>query len=369
MNKMKKSAFAAMVLVNGILSSCNGQNSTGSATASLSESMNQTTTQTQTMQTTNWKETPGLYAQFETNKGNIVCRLEYQKTPMTVGNFVALAEGKMKNNAKELGVPYYDGLKFHRVIADFMIQGGDPQGNGSGGPGYNFPDEIDASLRHDGPGVLSMANAGPGTNGSQFFITHKETPWLNGKHTIFGKVVEGQSVVNAIAMSDVINKLTIVRVGEDAQKFDGLKAFNDIQGKAAKVKEEAAKASKEAFAKMIKDKYPAAKKTASGLYYIIETPGAGAQAVAGKTVSVHYTGLLTDGTKFDSSYDRKQPITFTLGKGQVIPGWDEGIALLKVGSKAKLIIPSELGYGANGAGGVIPPNATLIFETELVDVK
>ena len=360
----------AMLLFTGFFTSCNANGNKPEPT-SLNEALNQTTETTAPMaqESTNWKETPGLYAQIATDKGNMVLRLEYQKVPMTVGNFVALAEGKMKNDKKAAGVPYYDGLNFHRVIPQFMIQGGCPLGNGSAGPGYQFDDEIDPTLRHDGPGVLSMANAGPGTNGSQFFITHKETPWLDGKHTVFGKIVEGMDVVNAIAGNDKMNKVTIIRVGDDAEKFDGIKAFNGKAEAALKAKAEATKNARASFDKFVKEKFPNAKKTSSGLHYIIEKEGTGVQATAGKNVSVHYTGTLADGTKFDSSYDRNQPLPFVLGQGQVIKGWDEGIALLKVGGKAKLIIPSDLGYGERGAGGVIPPNATLIFDTELVDVK
>lgn len=139
---------------------------------------------------------------------------------MTVANFVALAKGERKNGAKASGEPYYDGIVFHRVIADFMVQCGDPTGTGSGGPGYVFPDEIDRSLKHDRPGILSMANAGPGTNGSQFFITHVPTSWLDGKHTVFGKVVSGQDVVNAIQQGDSIKSLKIRAHGEAAMAFD-----------------------------------------------------------------------------------------------------------------------------------------------------
>ena len=311
----------------------------------------------------NMKE--GMYAKFKTNKGDILLKLEFEKTPLTVANFVGLAEGVIENNKKDLGSPYYDGLNFHRVIADFMIQGGCPQGTGSGDPGYKFPDEFHPDLKHDKGGVLSMANSGPTTNGSQFFITHKETPWLDGKHSVFGHVIEGMDVVNKIEQGDVIEKLTIIREGSKAKSFDAKLVFNSALEE-VKLKEMRNKAKSEA---VLKDLQKGAKVTASGLSYKMIKIGNGIQAEKGKTVSVHYTGKLIDGTKFDSSYDRNEPIEFPLGEGRVIPGWDEGIALLKVGDKATFIIPSNLAYGERGAGGVIPPNATLIFDVELMDVK
>lgn len=307
----------------------------------------------------------GLYAKFNTSKGEILVALEYQKTPGTVGNFVALAEGNMENSAKPQGNPYYNGLKFHRVIPDFMIQGGCPQGTGTGNPGYQFDDEIHADLRHDGPGVLSMANAGPGTNGSQFFITHIETPWLDGKHTVFGKVSEGQEVVDAIAQGDVIESLDIVRVGAEAESFNAIEAFRVFEGAREKrIAEEKAKTEAE-----LENLAAGFNKTESGLRYQILQEGNGSKAEKGKMVSVHYKGQLADGTVFDSSYKRNQPIDFALGVGQVIPGWDEGIQLLKIGDKARFVIPSDLAYGSRGAGGVIPPNAVLIFDVELMNVK
>ena len=306
----------------------------------------------------------GLYAQFNTSKGKITVELMHKRTPGTVGNFVALAEGNMENGVKSQGNPYYDGLNFHRVIADFMIQGGCPSGSGSGSPGYQFDDEFHPELRHDGPGVLSMANAGPGTNGSQFFITHVATPWLDDKHTVFGKVVEGQDIVDAIAQGDTIDQLEILRVGEEAEQWNAIEAFRTFEGAREKrIAEERERKSKEL------DKLAAGfEQTESGLRYKQIQAGSGKAAEKGKKVAVHYEGSLANGQVFDSSYARKEPIEFTLGIGQVIAGWDEGIALLKEGEKARFVIPSDLGYGSRGAGGVIPPDATLIFDVELVRV-
>lgn len=307
----------------------------------------------------------GLYTKIKSTKGDILVALEFEKTPGTVGNFVALAEGNLENSAKPQGQKYYDGLKFHRVIPDFMIQGGCPLGTGTGNPGYNFEDEFHPELKHDKPGILSMANAGPGTNGSQFFITHVPTPWLDNKHTVFGSVIEGQDVVDKIAQDDTMEEVEIIRVGDAAKAFNAIEAFRTFEGEREKRIAEA-KAKMEAEL----DKLAAGfDKTESGLRYKILQKGEGAKASQGKQISVHYKGQLADGRVFDSSYQRKEPIDFTVGIGQVIKGWDEGLQLLKVGDKARLVIPSHLAYGSQGAGGVIPPDATLIFDVELMDVK
>ena len=307
----------------------------------------------------------GIYAKFNTSKGSILVKLTHDLTPGTVGNFVALAEGNMENKVKPQGVKYYDGLSFHRVIPDFMIQGGCPKGTGTGDPGYKFDDEFHPSLKHDRPGVLSMANAGSGTNGSQFFITHVPTSWLDNKHTVFGHVIEGQEVVDAVAQGDQLETLEIIRVGEEAQNWNAIEAFIGLRG--ARMKREAAlKAEAEAKMEQLAAGF---EKTESGLRYQFIQRGSGKKAENGKTVAVHYEGSLENGKVFDSSYPRKKLIEFRLGQGQVIEGWDEGIALLQVGDKARFVIPSDLAYGPSGAGGVIPPHATLIFDVELMDVK
>jgi peptidyl-prolyl cis-trans isomerase A (cyclophilin A) len=306
----------------------------------------------------------GIYAKFTTPKGEILVQLEHEKAPGTVGNFVALAEGNLENSAKDQGTPYYDGLKFHRVIPDFMVQGGCPQGTGTGNPGYKFEDEFHNDLKHDAPGKLAMANSGPATNGSQFYITHIPTPWLDGKHTVFGTVIDSQDVVDAVAQGDDM-KVEIIRVGEEAEKFNAIESFRTFEGSRDK-READEKAKQKELLDSVAKGYD---ETASGLRYQILQKGDGKKATKGAGVSVHYKGQLLDGTVFDSSYKRKEPIDFNVGVGQVIAGWDEGILLLQVGDKARFVIPSELAYGSAGAGGVIPPDATLIFDVELMNVK
>lgn len=352
----------------------------------------------------------GIFATFETTKGSITCELAYKSTPVTVANFIALAEGTNVAVAEQYkGKPFYNGLKFHRVIADFMIQGGDPAGNGSGGPGYDFKDEI-TDAKFDRGGILAMANRGPATNGSQFFITHKETPWLNTKHTIFGYVTKGQDVVNAIAQEDVINKVVIIRKGADAKAFDAAKVFaNYWAGKAeddkkmAEIKALAKKQQEEMAAKekqeyqtkyggVMADKVAAlaairktAQKTPSGLEYKIVKTGNGKKPAAGSTIYVHYAGYLEDGNLFDTSfgevaktygkYDDKikqggkfEPFPFVAGKKDgLIPGFLEALEQMNIGDRIVAFIPANLGYGARGAGNVIPPNSNIVFEIELLD--
>lgn len=377
-------------------------------------------------QTKNAKPKPvvleGIFAEIYTNKGKIALQLEFQKTPITVANFITLAEGKneyVTNDRK--GKPYYNGLKFHRVIANFMIQGGCPLGTGAGDPGYKFKDEFDPSLKHDKPGILSMANSGPATNGSQFFITHKDTPWLNNKHSIFGHVIEGQKVVDAIAQDDVIEKVVIVRKGKLAKNFNAEKVFSEymkmkpeLDKKEAEenrikaetnAKLEAERKQKEAEGKAIADKEMKEKlgpllaakvaelaalkakttTTTSGLQYSILQKGTGVKPAEGKDIYVHYAGYLEDGTLFDSSYEAinkmygkfdqnranqngYQPFPFKYGsKGGLIPGFLEGINNMNFNDKAIFFIPANLGYGERGAGNVIPPNSNIIFEVEILE--
>lgn len=339
----------------------------------------------------------GMYAEIETSKGTILVELEYKKTPVTVANFVSLAEGKNPTvNEKYKGKPFYDGLKFHRVIPNFMVQGGDPDGNGSGGPGYRFQDEIVPELKHDRGGILSMANGGKATNGSQFFITHQATPWLDGIHTIFGHVIEnGMEVVNEIKQDDVINKITIIRKGEEAKKFDAPKIFKDNfaqQAAEQKRAEEEQLKLREQYADVIKDKQAyctelksQATKTQSGLQYKVVLKGNGKKPVAGSQVFINYAGYFENGDLFDTNIESVakaygkldpnkaagggySPMPFQIGtKEGLIPGFIEGIEMLTFGEKAVFFIPSYLGYGERGYPGVIPPNANIIFELEMYE--
>jgi len=311
----------------------------------------------------------GLYAEINTGKGLIVVKLDFNKVPMTVANFVGLAEGLIPNSFKSEGEPFFDGLKFHRVINDFMIQGGDPDGNGSGGPGYSFPDEFHTDLKHDSGGILSMANAGPGTNGSQFFITHKATPHLDNKHSVFGKVYKGMDVVNNIVQGDKIESVKIVRVGDAAKAFDAPVVFKEMTEEKKSEYEGKLKKKQEEEQNLIGAKWPGRVTTDSGLMYVVLNEGKGSKPKRGTIILAHYTGTLLDGKKFDSSYDRGKPLEFSVGVGKVIKGWDEALLDMRKGEKRVLIIPSNLAYGERGAGEAIPPNATLVFQVELVDIK
>ena len=325
----------------------------------------------------------GLYAVFNTTKGEFICKLFYDKAPITVGNFVGLAEGNIEftdpKTNQPVKKPFYNGIIFHRVIKGFVIQGGCPLGTGTGGPGYEFADEFDNTLTHDGEGILSMANAGPNTNGSQFFVTLAETPHLNGRHAIFGKVVAGMDIVKKIAevkVNDqskpyedvVIKELKIVRVGDAAKKFNAVDAFAKKDELLKKLEEQKEIKLQEFLAKLGVDSSKIIT-TKIGLKYLVTKEGKGKTPQKGETIVAHYTGYLFDGTKFDSSVDRGQPFETEIGVGRVIAGWDEAFLTMKEGEKRILILPYYLAYGERGYPPIIPPKATLIFDVELIKVK
>ena len=322
----------------------------------------------------------GVYAEINTSLGTMLIQLNYKETPVTVANFIALSKGThpdVKQDFKEK--KFYNGLIFHRVMDKFMIQGGCPLGNGSGNPGYTFDDEINPNLKHDKPGILSMANSGPATNGSQFFITEVPTPWLDGKHTVFGQVISGieiqdkiSNVKTAIANRPendvIINSINIIKIGESANNFDEVSVWINEEPKLQKRRIEIEKSKREELNKQLEKLSKGYTTTASGLKYKILVSTKNKKAVNGNNVKVHYTGKLIDGNIFDSSLRRNLPFEFKIGEGRVIRGWEEALQILRVGEKASFIIPSNLAYGPRGAGGVIPPNATLIFEIELLEI-
>jgi len=343
----------------------------------------------------------GLFADIETTQGNIIVKLNYKETPVTVANFVTLAEGKNTFvKAEYKGKPFYNGTIFHRVIKDFMIQGGDPTGTGMGEPGYRFEDEIVPTLKHDKKGILSMANAGPATNGSQFFITQVPTPHLDGRHTVFGETVKGLEVIDAIAntktvMNDKpekdikINKITIIANGKDAKSFNAVKVFEDYFkeiNKREREKEAKTKAAAAKFLEEVKVQEPQAKALPSGVKIFKLVDGKGKQPNHTHQVMVNYAGYLKNGTLFDSNvkeieeaygkYDslREQqggyqafPMPYNTS-AQLIPGFRDALLTMKVGDKIRVFIPAALGYGERGAGDVIPPNSDLIFDIEITDI-
>ena len=331
-----------------------------------------------------------IYASIETSKGIIKTQLFFNLTPVTVANFISLAEGENKEVSDQYkGKKYYNGITFHRVIPDFMIQGGDPTGTGSGSPGYNFKDEFVDELKHDSAGILSMANAGPGTNGSQFFITHKETPWLDGAHTVFGNVVEGQDIVDKIEQGDSIINIEIIRQGNSAKKFNAPKIFTNHFKEEEKRKKDEVKAIeklKKDVSKIHSDLKKKSTETETGLKFFINEKGDGDMVDENKVILTHNAVYFEDGNLLDTSilevaekfnmFDNRRaqaggysPIEAKVGaKDMMIQGFKEGLKLLKTGDKATLFLPYYLAYGETESRG-IPAKSNLIFEVEIVDQK
>ena len=343
----------------------------------------------------------GLFAELITTKDTIVVELNYKKTPLTVSNFIGLAEGTHPMLTDSLrGKPYYNGTIFHRVINNFMIQGGDPSGTGSGSPGYKFEDEFNDSLSHNKSGILSMANSGPATNGSQFFITDAPTLHLDNKHSVFGKVVKGLDVVDIISNVEVapgsnkplediiILELNIVRQGDDAKKFDNVSTWNkELQSsKEKKIKtiEKRKKIIKE-MKTVLNDYKNKANKLNSGLLIHNISSTKGIKPREGSKVKLNYEGYFTDGNLFGTnvkaidqkygSYDHRKdtqgaysPILMPLNnEAQMIPGFKEGVFKMSLGDKTFLYLPSHIAYGEEGRGK-IKPNTDLIFIVEMVEI-
>ncbi|MFO7782254.1 MAG: peptidylprolyl isomerase [Spirochaetia bacterium] len=310
----------------------------------------------------------GLYAELETTRGTILIELAYEKAPLTVTNFVGLAEGTIDSSAPD-GEPFYDGLSFHRVVEDFVVQTGDPNGDGSGGPGYRFPNEIDQSLTHDSAGVVSMANSGPDTNGSQFFITKSAAPWLDGQYSVFGEVVEGQDVVDSIEQGDTLETVKIIRKGEAAGDFEtDQAAFDDRLAELREERREDQRRTVDQQLSYVDKNWPDAEDAGEGMRYVIEEEGSGPSPEAGDTVAVHYTGFLLNGMPFESTREREEPVEFTLGEESIIEGWERTLLDMRVGEKRRAIIPPNLAYGSRGARDIIPPNSFIVLDVELVEI-
>lgn len=344
----------------------------------------------------------GLYADIQTNYGDMLAELYYKTTPGTVANFVSLAEGTNTYVADSLkGKRYYDGTKSHRVIKNFMLQAGDRTATGEGDPGYKFADEFVDTLRYTRKGQLGMANSGPATNGSQFFITEVATDWLNFRHTIFGQVIQGEDVISKITSVKtgaqdrpvdpvVIKKVEIIRVGKDAQKWDAPKVFDAFM-KEQNAKAQKLESQKEKNLAVMAEQEAKAVAQPSGIKILKLKEGNGVKPQIGSDVLVNYAGFLrATGDLFDTNiaeiakendaYDAARAADPQYGyipyawkyspEVGLIAGFKEALLSMKVGDRIRVFIPSALAYGKQGFGnGVIPPDADLMFEIEIVDAQ
>jgi cyclophilin family peptidyl-prolyl cis-trans isomerase len=316
----------------------------------------------------------GLYADIQTNKGDILLRLHAKEVPMTVASFVSLAQGTSTKVTDSLkGKKYFDGIKFHRVIPNFMIQGGDPTGTGKGSAGYRFADEFPSDslgnliYKHDSKGVLSMANSGPKTNSSQFFITHKATPWLDRKHSVFGKVERGLETIDSIQQNDIINSIEIIRVGKFAKKFNAPKVFEtELENVASKEKEYLEKLETLKVAYLKEQGIDKATETVSGLKILELKKGTGKKFNRAIVASMIYTVSLASG-KLIQSTEGKDPFVFTLDKQPMIAGVTEALLEMREGDKKRLFIPYYLGYGEE-TYGPFPQKSDIVFDVELIKV-
>ena len=345
----------------------------------------------------------GLYADIQTNHGDMLAELYYKATPGTVANFVSLAEGTNTYVADSLkGKRYYDGTKSHRVIKNFMLQAGDRTATGMGDPGYKFADEFVDTLTFTKKGQLAMANSGPATNGSQFFITEKATEWLNFRHTIFGQVIQGEDVISKITDEQtseedsrpknpvIIKKVEIIRVGKDAQKWDAPKVFDAFM-KEQNAKAQKLESQKEKNLALMAEQEAKAVAQPSGIKILKLKEGNGVKPQIGSDVLVNYAGFLrATGDLFDTNiaeiakendaYDAARAADPQYGyipyawkyspEVGLIAGFKEALLSMKVGDRIRVFIPSALAYGKQGFGnGVIPPDADLMFEIEIVDAQ
>ena len=317
----------------------------------------------------------GVYADVVTNKGDVLLKLYAKDVPMTVANFVSLAEGtntKVEGSLK--GKPYYDGIRFHRVISNFMIQGGDPTGTGSGNAGYKFADEFPTDslgnlfYKHDKKGVLSMANPGPNSNSTQFFITHKATPWLDRRHSIFGKVEKGLEILDSIQQNDTILKVDIIRVGKFADNFVASKVFEtELEGIQKKEKDYSDKLEKLKVAFLKEKGIEKSVKTDSGLKILVLKVGEGKRFNRAIPATMNYTISLASGKLIQSTEGNPKPFVFTLDKQPMIAGVTEALLDMREGDKKRLFIPYYLGYGEE-LYGPFPQKSDIVFDLELIKV-